>query len=336
MACDEVFAVIASLPSRKELVVNSPRTVAVKECVKEVVAACAKEQNRLRFDRFSVDLVSLLGSALERSGPATLSQRRESLWVNFCKLRAKRLPTLWKTFLTEICCDSAAKEPLFMELVNESLLENLTKEMYAVPQCLPTCTMNLSKDEENIIRYACGYVGMKLYNRFVKQPGEKAAAFVECIDHMRAEGPTSSLQEYTREWVEKVNRGGLFDVSDEAYNLFIAIEVAMLYRLTSHLKSSVSLEPADAKQGKDAIIDHVLSDCDVQFHWSLLSVDIPDDKDGFELLRNIIELWLTIRGFSISKAWMEEYKCIAKTSTKGKKSLRKDLRKRKELEPQTD
>ena len=32
MSCDEVFAMIASLPSRKELVVNSPRTVAVKEC----------------------------------------------------------------------------------------------------------------------------------------------------------------------------------------------------------------------------------------------------------------------------------------------------------------
>lgn len=129
---------ITSLSSRKELAVNSPRTVAVKECVKEVVDACAKEQNRLRFGRFSVDLVSLLGSALERSGPATLSQRRESLWVNFCKLRAQRLPTLWKRFLTEICCDSAAKEPLFMELVNKLLLENLTKEMYAVPQCLPT------------------------------------------------------------------------------------------------------------------------------------------------------------------------------------------------------
>ena len=105
-------------------------------------------------------------------------------------------------------------------------------EVNSLPQCLPT-------DEENIIRYACGYVGMKLYNHFVKQPGEKAAAFVECIDHMRSEGPTSSLQEYTREWVEKVNRGELFDVSDEAYNLFIAIEVAMVHRLTSHLKSSV-------------------------------------------------------------------------------------------------
>ena len=89
MACDEVFAVITSLPSRKELAVDSPRTVAVKKSVKEVVDACAKEQNRLQFGRFSVDLVSLLGSALERSGPATLSQRRESLWVNFCKLRAQ-------------------------------------------------------------------------------------------------------------------------------------------------------------------------------------------------------------------------------------------------------
>ena len=49
MACDEVFAVITSLPSRKEVAVNSPWTVAEKECVKEVVDACAKEQNRLRF-----------------------------------------------------------------------------------------------------------------------------------------------------------------------------------------------------------------------------------------------------------------------------------------------
>ena len=85
MACDEVFSVITSLPSRKELAVNSPRTVAVKECVKEVVDACAKEQNRLRFGRFSVDLVSLLGSVLERSGPGGFF-----FWTRFENLVAKR------------------------------------------------------------------------------------------------------------------------------------------------------------------------------------------------------------------------------------------------------
>lgn len=72
-----------------------------------------------------------------------------------------------------------------MELVNDSFLENLAKDMYAVPECIPTFTENdihLTKDEENIIRYSCGYVVMKLHNRFVKQPGEKAAnAVTTCM-----------------------------------------------------------------------------------------------------------------------------------------------------------
>ena len=60
---------------------------------------------------------------------------------------------------------------------------------------------------------------MKLYNQFVKQSGEKAASVVECIDHMCAVGPTSSFLEYIREWIDRVSRGGLFDISDEAYYL---------------------------------------------------------------------------------------------------------------------
>ena len=64
---------------------------------------------------------------------------------------------------------------------------------------------------------------MKLHQRFIKVPGEKAAQFVESLSHMHSEGPTSSLLEYTKEWVEKVNRGGLFIISDEAYRLFVSI-----------------------------------------------------------------------------------------------------------------
>ena len=167
---------------------------------------------------------------------------------------------------------------------------------------------------------------MKLHNKFVKQSGKKAATFVECIDHMHAAGPTTSLLDYTREWVDKVNRGGLFDVSDEAYNLFVAIEVAMQDRLTRHLQSRSFLSPPSDTGGKEIIVDHVVSDYDVQFHWSMLSVDIPDSKDSSELLRHIIELWLTIRGYGISKAWMEDYKSIVNISIKGKKSLRRCLR----------
>ena len=163
MAHDTVSAVIESLPSRKELMVHSPRTAAVRQCVKDVLEACSKEGNKERFARFSLELLTLLKSTLESSKPTALSQRRERLWITFCKLRAERLPTLWKEFLQDICCNSSIKEPLFTEIVNETLLE----DMYAIPQReegMPTSTKNtyLTKDEENIIRYACGYVGMKL------------------------------------------------------------------------------------------------------------------------------------------------------------------------------
>ena len=73
----------------------------------------------------------------------------------------------------------------------------------------------------------------------------------------------------------------------------------------------------ESQSGKKAIIDHVLSDSDVLFHWSMLSVDIHDDKDGLELLRHVVELWHIVRGFGLFKAWIEEYKCIKHTMTKG-------------------
>ena len=49
---------------------------------------------------------------------------------------------------------------------------------------------------------------------------------VECIDHMHAAGSTASLLDvYTREWVDKMNSRGLFDVSDEAYNSLLLLKL---------------------------------------------------------------------------------------------------------------
>ena len=163
-------------------------------------------------------------------------------------------------------------------------------------------------------------------------PGEKAAQFVECLSNMHSDGPTSSLLDYTKEWVERVNRGGLFDVSDEAYRLFVSIEMAMRSKLTEHLKKQKMTE--DSREGKSAIIDFVLKNDDIQFYWSMLSIDIEEEEHNSELLQHIIQLWLTIRGFSISKAWMEDYKCAVKSGTAKSKGLRKNLKKKTKTPPQ--
>ena len=67
---------------------------------------------------------------------------------------------------------------------------------------------------------------------------------------------------------------------------------------------------------REIIIDSVAGDDDVQFLWLLLSCDITDEDDVICLLKEIIGLWLTIRGFYIATSWMEEYKMKTATTQK--------------------
>ena len=83
------------------------------------------------------------------------------------------------------------------------------------------------------MRYACGFVPLRLKNRFAKEDTEKAALLVECLHAVAIEGPKGSLIEYTAYWITLVNRGGLFEVNDETLQLFSAIEVILIQFLKS-------------------------------------------------------------------------------------------------------
>ena len=188
--------------------------------------------------------------------------------------------------------------------------------------------MQLTLDEANVLRYACGFVGMKLHKKFLKIKGVKAAEFTECLNNFQVEGTSTSLLDYTKNWVERVNRGGLFEVNDEAYFLFVAIESAMRSKLTNHLKKSIGATNDEETGAKAAIVDFVSRDGEVDLYWSKLSSDILDDSHCMELLKEVIGLWLTIRGFSITKTWIEDYKRELCISNARKRSLRKELKKK--------
>ena len=74
------------------------------------------------------------------------------------------------------------------------------------------------------------------------------------------------------------------------------------------------------------MIRAVSNDTDVQFHWSVVSVDVTDEQYAIQLLKEIIGLWVTIRGFSIAGAWLEHYKQTSKSSISKSKPLRKGLK----------
>lgn len=66
----------------------------------------------------------------------------------------------------------------------------------------------------------------------------------------------------------------------------------------------------------------------------MLSLNIEEESHSAELLMNVIQQWIKIRGFAITSMWMEEYKRSAQETTKGKKSLRKELNKKTKKSPE--
>ena len=74
----------------------------------------------------------------------------------------------------------------------------------------------------------------------------------------------------------------------------------------------------------DATKDEVVEDSNIQFFWSMLSVEW-EDECGEVLLDMIVRQYVTVRGFSIASAWMEKCKQFSKKSTQKTKGIRKEL-----------
>ena len=180
---------------------------------------------------------------------------------------------------------------------------------------LPTCTgvPKLTEDEENVIRYAAGYVALKLLKKYEVSTPE----YIECLSTMAVAGDDSSLLEYTSEWTRQVNRGGLFEVNDMCFSLFREIELKTRQHLPSVLSQSTSSDSDSNK--KEIVISTALGNESLQFYWTILSVDISTEEDAIKLLREIVSFWITIRGFSIAGEWLEKYKQVKKSETRKQK-----------------
>ena len=101
------------------------------------------------------------------------------------------------------------------------------------------------------------------------------------------------------------------------------------------LFESVSGQTEHTNVEKKVIISNIIEDTDFHFSWLLLYLDLENDKLSKELLGSVVELWITIRRFSMASAWLEHYKQSKEICTKKKQGLRKGL-KRKQLAQQLD
>ena len=132
------------------------------------------------------------------------------------------------------------------------------------------------------------------------------------------EDDTSDDSDKVESWTTLIDRGGLFHVSDSTYTLFHAMEE----EVRDHLRKMPTHKITDGFKQK--LLSSIASNEDALFYWSMLSAD-ADEEDAQTLLKMMIELWVTIRGFAFASSWIELHKQASKKTIQRSKALRRNV-----------
>lgn len=153
-------------------------------------------------------------------------------------------------------------------------------------------------------RCACGYVGMKQVWK-----GESSSI---CWVSARY-GNDSSFYDYTRRWVGSSR----IVCCKWQYGYVYSVEVKVQQLLPRHLSHG----------GNKPLCTVIGFWC-----WLLLAVDINSEKYSSELLKVVVESWVTMGGFALTSMWKEQYKRTTAKNLKNGKSLRKETEKETETD----
>ena len=145
----------------------------------------------------------------------------------------------------------------------------------------------LSHVEQNGIRHAAGSVIRKLETKY---KGDKA--LMECLLC-----EVEYKQDSTEQWLETTDRGGLYYITDIAFDLFIEIEIFVYDCLLSQKERQNLVESACSKSN---ILD-AWSEC-------MRSCTFGGIEKTALLLQEIIKKWIKIRGHSMTSMAMEQHK----------------------------
>lgn len=315
-ATTEVRSAIEASTSDSEFAVPSPRAEAAKELAAKILDSTATT----RFATFSSDLIGKLSAVFTTVNRLKLhSSKRKKFWKDFHSLCETELPELWTKLLLDVGIVQEDTS-LLTQHVNLQLFERMLLEYSRTPEADVVVPL-LTADEANALRYAAGYVPFALGKKLKGRP--EISNFLQSLG---IEGEESSYLVYTKTWVNQINRGGLFKVNDEVFSFFVEVEM----RLRRHLPHLFKVNPTIDKK---EIIDDLVTSDDIICYWAVVTCDLDDEDLSVELLQHVIELWVTIRGFSAAGAWLEHYKQNIQRGMKGECGLRKGLkRKRKEKE----
>lgn len=309
------FALSAALSEllEEELVVKSCKGPQVAVLVEAFMA----NMTAAEVDTFSQNIFKQFQSCLKanKAGKIVLSK----LWRNFHLLRlSMSTKSMWQacTAVFHLSDDVLAVSDMTLQLVLRRMMKNVIQQITVASLVNSTdsspAQTSMSLRELNVVRYIAGYVVLKMKKKFPLHSGLFDGFVVTTYGYVNI----STVDEYSRLWVEQVDRGGLCNVSEDFYSLLKEVETVCRQYLDVRITPSEKLS--------DSICKEALASPAVTSLWQELSTTFPSENMHF--LKAIIQLWINIRVHSFTYNWSDVLRRKATVAANHEKALRKSLK----------
>ena len=137
------------------------------------------------FRGFSRELVGKIHLCFQHFSQVMPQLAKGRAHRDFHQARLKDIPSMWSKFTSKAGLDEV--EPVDLQAVSRHLFDLSMTEFFAMikkSKKRSDVTVKLLADEENAVRYASGFVGMKLLKIYAQKEGVKAAQKRECLRAM--------------------------------------------------------------------------------------------------------------------------------------------------------
>jgi hypothetical protein len=238
------------------------------------------------------------------------------MWARFHEIRTSaEFLSRWSSFTTSALGEPAT--PILTQHLTTLMFRGMIDQQFPLAEStgaeeeLPS----LSVQEENALRYAAGYVCRNLRKKLTRTSHPlKQELVLGIMDLLECQGDDDG-DESSEAWLNSIDRGGLWYVSDETFMVFRSMEEVVRQHLR---KTSVHILASSVQ--RQALLSKIASDEDVRFHWCIVAADFGEEEEK-TLLDMIMDLWINIRGFSFVSGRIEQYKQSNKKNLQKSKAL---------------
>ena len=296
--------------------IKTPALIQTRQSAEKFLEWClqvpSKGKVKLFGEKLTQDLQGVIRASIKKKSH---NCNKEIMWRQYYLLRtSEKFVTQWNDFLSDV---NTPVQPVLFQHLTDVIFKTLVEDYFKIEYLEQETVEVPTSDENNVIRYIAGYLCRHLRKNLERENHELKEEMILCLMALTKDKPEEVDE--TEEWTKKVDRGGLWYVKETTFQLFYAIE--------HQIRSILKLLKTPSNPCKSEIIKRILSDDDVQFYWEIASADfeIDDDETKNLLLTKMVQLFLTVRGFSYAGVTMEKHKQLTKKSIQRSKSLRRDL-----------